>query len=132
MPDGTPMTGHLYQNGPEVFKFAVRIMQSASLEAIGAAGLQTGDISLFVPHQANLRIIEAARERLDISKERVVVTLDEYGNTSTSSIPLALKHALDGGRVKDGDRLLLVAFGGGLAWAASVLTWGGVSTGSAA
>ena len=131
LPDGTPMTGHLYQNGPEVFKFAVRIMQSASLEAISAAGLQTGDISLFVPHQANLRIIEAARERLDIAKERVVVTLDEYGNTSTSSIPLALKHALDGGRVKDGDRLLLVAFGGGLAWAASVLTWGGVTEGAA-
>lgn len=124
LPDGTPISGKVYQNGPEVFKFAVRIMQTASLEAIEAAGMTPQDISLFVPHQANLRIIKAARERLELPEDRVVVTIQEYGNNSTASIPLALKHALDDGRVKDGDNLLLVAFGGGLSWAATVLTWG--------
>lgn len=124
LPDGTPLGSKVYQNGPEVFKFAVRIMQTASLEAIEAAGLSSKDISLFVPHQANLRIIKAARERLELGEERVVVTIQEYGNNSTASIPLALKHALDDGRVRDGDNLLLVAFGGGLSWAATVLTWG--------
>jgi 3-oxoacyl-[acyl-carrier-protein] synthase III len=78
-----------------------------------------------VPHQANLRIIEAARERLELPEERVVVTVDEYGNNSTASIPLAMKHALDNGRIKDGDNLLLVSFGAGLTWGSCVLTWGG-------
>jgi 3-oxoacyl-[acyl-carrier-protein] synthase III len=127
LPDGTPMSHRLYQNGHEVFKFAVRIMQSASLEAIEQAGLHSDDISLFVPHQANLRIIEAARERLGLPPERVVVTLQEYGNTSTASIPLALKDSLDAGKIAPGDRLLLVAFGGGLSWASTVLTWGGAA-----
>ncbi len=126
LPDGTKMTDRLYQNGAEVFKFAVRIMQSASLEAIEKAGLTPDDISLFVPHQANLRIIKAARERLELPEERVVVTVNEYGNVSTASIPLALKHALDNGRIQAGDKLLLVAFGAGLTWASSVLTWGGL------
>lgn len=127
LPDGSPLGPKVYMNGPEVFKFAVRIMQTASLEAIEKAGLTNEDISLFVPHQANLRIIEAARERLKLPKERVVVTVDEYGNNSTASIPLALKHALDGGKIHEGDTLLLVAFGGGLTWAATVLTWGGAT-----
>ena len=124
LPDGTKMTNKLYQNGAEVFKFAVRIMESASLEAIEKAGLTPDDIALFVPHQANLRIIKAARERLELPEERVVVTVDEYGNVSTASIPLAIKHALDQGRIQEGDKLLLVAFGGGLTWASSVITWG--------
>lgn len=132
LPDGTPMTNKLYQNGREVFKFAVRIMEAASLEAVEQAGFKNRDISVFVPHQANLRIIEAARERLELPPERVIVTLDEYGNTSTASIPLALKHALDTGKIHDGDNLLLVAFGGGLAWAATVLTWGGAQAGTKA
>ena len=126
LPDGTKITDHIYQNGAEVFKFAVRVMQSASLDAIEKAGLTPDDISLFVPHQANLRIIKAARERLELPEERVVVTVDEYGNVSTASIPLALKHALDNGRIQEGDKLLLVAFGAGLTWASSVLTWGGM------
>ena len=124
LPDGTPISGKMYQNGPEVFKFAVRIMQTASLEAIHGAGMTPQDISLFVPHQANLRIIKAARERLELPENRVVVTIQEYGNNSTASIPLALKHALEDGRIQNGDNLLLVAFGGGLSWAATVLTWG--------
>jgi len=124
LPDGTPLTEHLYMNGREVFKFAVRVMDTATVEAIQKAGLPADDISLFIPHQANYRIIEAARERLALPKERVVVTVDEYGNNSTASIPLALKEALDGGRIEAGDHLLLVSFGAGLTWAASVLTWG--------
>ncbi len=127
LPNGAPMGDHLHMNGREVFKFAVRVMNTATLEALEKAGLGSDDISLFVPHQANLRIIDAARERLELPKERVVVTVDEYGNSSTASIPLALAYALDAGRIRDGDHLLLVSFGGGLSWAASVLTWGGTT-----
>lgn len=123
--DGTEITDHVYMNGREVFKFAVRVMNTSTIEAIEQAGLNSADISLFVPHQANLRIISAARERLGLPEEKVVVTVDEYGNNSTASIPLALTHAVDGGRIKSGDNLLLVSFGAGLTWAASVLTWGG-------
>ncbi len=125
LPDGTKLTDKLFMNGREVYKFAVRVMDTATLEAIEKAGLTPDDIELFVPHQANLRIIDAARERLGLPSERVVVTVDEYGNNSTASIPLALTHALDSGRMKDGDRILLVSFGGGLSWAAGVITWGG-------
>ncbi len=125
LPNGDPLAETLYMNGREVFKFAVRVMSTATLEAVEKAGLEHDDISLFVPHQANLRIIEAARERLELPPERVVVTVDEYGNNSTASIPLALRTALDDGRIVEGDNLLLVSFGAGLTWAAAVLTWGG-------
>lgn len=125
LPNGEPLSEKLHMNGREVFKFAVRVMNTATIEAVEKAGLVSDDISLFVPHQANLRIIEAARERLGLDKDRVVVTVDEYGNNSTASIPLALRHAIDGDRVHDGDNLLLVSFGAGLTWAAAVLTWGG-------
>ena len=125
LPNGTPLSDTLSMNGREVFKFAVRVMATATLEAVTQAGLTPNDVGLFVPHQANLRIIEAARERLGLPPERVIVTVDRYGNNSTASIPLALKVGLDEGRIKDGDHLLLVAFGAGLTWAATVLTWGG-------
>jgi 3-oxoacyl-[acyl-carrier-protein] synthase-3 len=125
LPNGEPLSDKLKMNGREVFKFAVRVMNTATVEALEQAGLHSDEISLFVPHQANLRIIEAARERLELAEDRVVVTVDEYGNNSTASIPLALKHALDAGRIHDGDSLLLVSFGGGLTWASSVITWGG-------
>mgnify|MGYP006349214553 CR=1 FL=1 len=125
LPDGTSMKNRLYMNGREVFKFAVRVMNTATLEAIEKAGLTPEDIRLFVPHQANLRIIDAARERLGLPWERVAVNVDRYGNTSTASIPLALKEAVDAGRIREGDHVLLVSFGAGLTWAAAVLTWGG-------
>lgn len=125
LPEGTPMQSRLYMNGREVFKFAVRVMNTATLEAIEKAGLTPEEIKLFVPHQANLRIIDAARERLGLSWERVVVNVQKYGNTSTASIPLALKEALEEGRLQEGDHILLVSFGAGLTWAAAVLTWGG-------
>jgi len=124
LPNGVPLSESVYMNGREVFKFAVRVMNTATLEALDKAGMHVDDVSLFVPHQANLRIIEAARERLGLAPERVVVTVDEYGNNSTASIPLALKHSLDRGRIAPGDHLLLVSFGAGLTWAAAVLTWG--------
>ena len=124
LPSGARLSDSLYMNGREVYKFAVRVMNTATLEAVEKAGLTIDDISLFVPHQANLRIIEAARERLSLPKERVVVTVDEYGNNSTASIPLALANALDTGRIAVGDNLLLVSFGAGLTWASAVLTWG--------
>jgi 3-oxoacyl-[acyl-carrier-protein] synthase III len=125
LPDGTPYGPTLSMNGREVYKFAVRVMDTASVEALAKAGLHADAISLFVPHQANLRIIDAARERLRLPPERVVVTVDEYGNSSTASVPQALAHALDAGRFGEGDTLLLVSFGAGLTWAATVLTWGG-------
>lgn len=124
LPGGEPLAEHLHMNGREVFKFAVRVMGTASAEALEVAGLHSDEVSLFVPHQANLRIIEAARERLGLAPERVVVTVDEFGNNSTASIPLALATALDAGRIRAGDNLLLVSFGAGLTWAASALTWG--------
>jgi len=123
LPGGVPLAEHVYMNGREVFKFAVRVMTTSTFEAIEKAGLTPADISLFVPHQANLRIIDAARERLGLERERVVVTVDEYGNNSTASIPLAMQHALDQGQISPGDNLLLVSFGAGLTWAASVVTW---------
>lgn len=126
LPDGTPMSHkRIVMNGSEVFKFAVRVMDTATVEALEQAGLHSDDVSLFIPHQANFRIIDAARKRLNLEPERVVVTVGEYGNNSTASIPLAMKHALDDGKIKDGDNLLLVSFGAGLTWAAGVLTWGG-------
>lgn len=124
LPNGEPLAETLYMNGREVFKFAVRVMNTATIEALEGAGLTAADIRRFVPHQANLRIIEAARERLGLEPERVVVTVDEYGNNSTASIPLALKHAADSGQIASGDHLLLVSFGAGLTWASAVITWG--------
>ncbi len=123
LPGGVPLSEHVYMNGREVYKFAVRVMTTSTFEAIEKAGLTPEDINLFVPHQANLRIIDAARERLGLERERVVVTVDEYGNNSTASIPLAMLHAHDQGQVSPGDNLLLVSFGAGLTWAASVVTW---------
>ncbi len=125
LPDGTRMNSSLFMNGREVYKFAVRIMNTATLEVLERAGLTTGEVGLFIPHQANLRIIEAVRERLKLPSEQVMVNVDRYGNTSTATIPIALNEALDTGRVHPGDHLLMISFGAGLTWAASVLTWGG-------
>ena len=123
LPDGTPLREFLYMNGREVFKFAVRVMNTATLEAVEQAGMRMEDIELFIPHQANYRIIDAAREYLKLPTEKVMSNVERYGNTSTASIGLALREALDGGRAKDGDDLLLVTFGAGLTWAACVMRW---------
>lgn len=113
----------IYMNGSEVFKVAVREMCKASLKAIERAGLQPEDISLIVPHQANIRIIEAIAKRLRRSMDHVFVNIEKYGNTSAASIPLALDEAAREGRIKEGDNVLMVAFGGGLIWGASVVKW---------
>jgi 3-oxoacyl-[acyl-carrier-protein] synthase-3 len=123
LPDGSPMGRYTYMNGREVFKFAVRVMNTATLEAIEKAGLKPEDIKYLIPHQANARIIEAARERLGLPPEQVWVNLDRYGNTSTASMPIALREALDAGKIHNGDHILFVTFGAGLTWAASVMTW---------
>jgi 3-oxoacyl-[acyl-carrier-protein] synthase-3 len=114
---------YLEMNGREVFKFAVRVMGAASEEALAKAGLGKEDIDLLIPHQANIRIIQSALERLNLPEDKCVVNLDRYGNVSSASIPIALAEAVEEGRVHEGDRLLLVGFGGGLTWGASVLIW---------
>lgn len=111
-------------NGQEVYKFAVRVMAEATGEVLAKAGLSTKDIDLLVPHQANIRIVDAAAKRLELDPSKVVVNLDRYGNTSSASIPVALCEAHQEGRIKDGDLLLLVSFGAGLAWGAIALRWG--------
>jgi 3-oxoacyl-[acyl-carrier-protein] synthase-3 len=116
--------GTLYMDGKEVFRKAVRVVVESAERAMADAGLGPDDVSLLVPHQANLRIIVAACQRLGIPEERTVVVIDRYGNTSSASIPLALHDAISNGRVHDGDHLLLTGFGGGMTWASAVLRWG--------
>jgi len=101
----------------------VHAMDSATREAVGAADLTLDDIDLLIPHQANLRIINATAKALGFPRERAMVNVDRYGNTSSASIPIALREAWEQGRLQDGDRLVLVGFGGGLAWGALVLEW---------
>lgn len=113
----------LYMAGNEVFKFAVRIMGNAAEEAIAKAGITKGDIDLLIPHQANIRIIQSSLNRLDLSEDKAMVNLDKYGNMSAASIPVALAEAAEQGRMKEGDTLCLVGFGGGLTWGASVIVW---------
>jgi len=117
--------GYLYMDGKEIFRKAVRVVVESAERAMAEAGLGPADVDLLVPHQANLRIIQAACQRLGIPEERTVVVIDRYGNTSSASIPLALHDALSTGRVAPGDHLLLTGFGGGMTWASAVLRWGG-------
>jgi 3-oxoacyl-[acyl-carrier-protein] synthase-3 len=115
---------YVYMNGREIFKQAVREMADSSTRALQEAGVALDQVALVVPHQANLRIVEAVAKRLNVSMERVFVNLDRYGNTSAASVPIALVEAADQGRLKDGDYVLLTAFGGGLTWASAVVRWG--------
>lgn len=117
-------TDFIRMNGREVFKFAVRIMGDSSLRVVEKANLKPEDIDLFVPHQANIRIMESARQRLNIPKEKMSVSVDKYGNTSAASIPLSISEELKAGRIKDDDVLVLVGFGGGLTWGSLVIRWG--------
>lgn len=115
---------HVKMNGSEVYKFAVRVMNEATVAVLQKAGLTVADIDLLVPHQANVRIIDAALKRLELAPEKVMVNLDRYGNTSSASIPIALCEALEAGRIKDGDLLVAVSFGAGLVWGGMALRWG--------
>jgi 3-oxoacyl-[acyl-carrier-protein] synthase-3 len=114
---------YIYMNGREVFKFAVRVMGSATEAVLAKAGIDKKDIDLFIPHQANIRIIKSAMERLELPEEKVVINVDKYANTSAASVPLALVEAQESGRLKPGDKVLMVGFGGGLTWGSSVLIW---------
>ncbi|MEK3734514.1 MULTISPECIES: beta-ketoacyl-ACP synthase III [Paenibacillus] len=114
---------YIYMNGREVFKFAVRVMGTATEKVLSKAGVDKKDIDLFIPHQANIRIINSAMERLELPEDKVVINVDRYANTSAASVPLALVEAQETGRIKEGDTVLMVGFGGGLTWGASVLVW---------
>jgi 3-oxoacyl-[acyl-carrier-protein] synthase-3 len=109
--------------GNETFKVAVRTLEEVAAKTLKENNMTSSQISLLVPHQANLRIIQATADRLKIPLEKVVINLDRYGNTSAASIPIALDEAVVSGRVKDGDYILLEAFGGGLTWASALIQW---------
>ena len=114
---------YVHMQGNDVFKFAIKIMGEASMRALKNAGLKPGDVDYFIPHQANIRIIQSAAKRLKLSMDKVYVNVDKYGNTSAASIPIALAEAVQSGKVKDGDTLVLVGFGAGLTWASCVIKW---------
>ncbi|MDP4180050.1 MAG: beta-ketoacyl-ACP synthase III [Bacillota bacterium] len=113
----------LWMNGSEVFKFAVRVMEKSTLKVLEDKNLTIDDVSLIVPHQANIRIIEGAIKRLNIKREKVFSNLHKYGNTSSASIPIALDEAVKEGMVKKGDNIVMVGFGGGLTWGAVLIKW---------
>ncbi|MDF2564056.1 MAG: fabH 3 [Massilibacillus sp.] len=114
---------YIHMNGSEVFKFAIKIMGEAALKSLNVAGLKPNDIDCLIPHQANIRIIKSAAKRLNLPMDKVVVNVDKYGNTSAASIPIALSEAVESGRVKKGDVVVLVGFGAGLTWASCVMKW---------
>jgi len=109
--------------GKKLYPFAVRSMEESTRRCADVAGWSASEIDLFIPHQANLRIIEAVRERLDVPSEKVYVNIDRYGNTSSASIPIALDECVRAGRLKPGDRLAIAAFGGGATWGGASMTW---------
>ncbi|MEH7500794.1 beta-ketoacyl-ACP synthase III [Neobacillus drentensis] len=127
--DGTG-SKHLYQdeyiimNGREVFKFAVRQMGESCINVLEKAGLTKDDVDFLIPHQANIRIMEASRQRLELPAEKMSKTINKYGNTSAASIPISIVEDLEEGRIKDDDLIVMVGFGGGLTWGAIAIRWG--------
>jgi 3-oxoacyl-[acyl-carrier-protein] synthase-3 len=119
----TGTVGHLRMEGREVFKYAVAMITDVVVDAFAATGYTAKDIDWFVPHQANKRIIEGSAQKLGIAPEKIVLTVDRHGNTSAASIPLALSVAVNDGRIKKGDLVLLEAMGGGFTWGAILLRW---------
>ena len=123
--NGEPLDKCIRMNGNVVYRFATQVIVESAKRVLEAGGYTQDDIDLFVPHQANLRIIESGVERLGFPSERVVVTLDQYGNTSSASIPLCLDYAWRTGRLQPGQRLLMMGLGGGLAWGTCLIRWMG-------
>jgi 3-oxoacyl-[acyl-carrier-protein] synthase-3 len=122
--DTVQARGHFIKmRGRELFKIAVRAMEDSVRRTLEATGLATDDIDLLVPHQANLRILDAVRERLALPSEKMIVNIERYGNTSSASIPISLDEVVREGRVKPGDNVGLVAFGGGATWGATLMKW---------
>ncbi|MGC5777680.1 beta-ketoacyl-ACP synthase III [Methylobacterium sp. NFXW15] len=122
-PGSTGTTGHLRMEGKEVFRFAVGQVTDVIVDAFEKAGLSADDLDWFVPHQANRRIIEASADKLGIPREKIVLTVDQHGNTSAASIPLALDMAARDGRIKPGDLVMIEAIGGGFSWGAALIRW---------
>ncbi len=116
-------THYIHFRGKEVFKLAINNITSMILETVNKNGLTIEDIDLIIPHQSNLRIIEATMEKLGLPMEKAFVNIDKYGNTSSASIPIAIDEARKEGRLSKGDLVMLVAFGGGLTWGSSVIRW---------
>jgi 3-oxoacyl-[acyl-carrier-protein] synthase III len=127
--DGTGAK-HLYQdeyiimNGREVFKFAVRQMGESCINVLNKAGLTKEDVDFLIPHQANIRIMEASRQRLELPVEKMSKTVHKYGNTSAASIPISIVEEIEAGKIKDDDLIVMVGFGGGLTWGAIAIRWG--------
>ncbi len=122
--NGSPSPQVLTQmNGREVFRFATRVMVTATEEVIRKAGLTVDSIDVVIPHQANLRIIQAAARGLNLPLERFFINIERYGNTSTASIPIAVAEAAAAGKIKPNDKVVLVGFGGGLTWGAILMEW---------
>jgi 3-oxoacyl-[acyl-carrier-protein] synthase III len=115
---------YIYMNGREVFKFAVRQMGESSENVLVKAGLSKEDVDFLIPHQANIRIMEASRQRLNLPEEKLSKTVHKYGNTSAASIPISLVEELEAGKIKEDDVLVMVGFGGGLTWGAIAMRWG--------
>ena len=122
-PGSTKTVGHLRMEGREVFKHAVGMITDVIVDAFNATGLSADDINWFIPHQANKRIIDASAHKLHIAPQKVVLTVDQHGNTSAASIPLALSVAVKDGRVKKGDLVLFEAMGGGFTWGSALVRW---------
>jgi len=124
---GTPEAAnhrpHIFMAGAEVYRFAVTAMGDACCRVLDEAGMSTDDVDLFVPHQANLRIIESAAKRLKLPPEKVFINVEKYGNTSGGSIPLGLYEAVQEGRLKPGMVVMTVGFGAGLVWGANLIRW---------
>ncbi|WP_078408660.1 beta-ketoacyl-ACP synthase III [Priestia abyssalis] len=115
---------YIAMNGREVFKFAVRQMGESSVNVIEKAGLSKEDVDFLIPHQANIRIMEAARQRLELPEEKMSKTIQSYGNTSAASIPISMVEELENGKIKEDDVIVMVGFGGGLTWGAIAIRWG--------
>ncbi len=115
--------GYVHMNGREVFKFATRVLVSSAEAVLGRCGVAVEDVDVYVPHQANVRIMDHAAQRLGIPRERMVVNVDRYGNTSSGSIPLALADAQRDGRLKKGDLVLMTGMGAGLTWGSGLMEW---------
>jgi len=122
-PSSTQTVGYLRMEGKEVFRHAVGMITDVIEDAYLATGLSSDDLDWFIPHQANKRIIDSSAKKLGIAKEKVVITVDQHGNTSAASIPLALNAAIKDGRVKKGDIILFEAMGGGFTWGSVLVRW---------
>jgi 3-oxoacyl-[acyl-carrier-protein] synthase-3 len=124
-PADASANGFVHMNGREVFKFATRVLVSSAQAVLDRCGVSVDDVDVYIPHQANVRIMDHAAQKLGIPRERMVVNVDRYGNTSSGSIPLAMVEAQTQGRLKEGDLVLMTGMGAGLTWGSALMVWTG-------